>query len=98
MEKTFVVKGWVRHDPFGRIVIDECPSDQAHLVHAATDPETNKPGCRYLLEEFFDRATNAPMLDRKGTLRVYFCFEPDETAGTIEDALRDYMEDPGGNA
>jgi hypothetical protein len=99
MEKFFAVSGWVHKDWFGRIVIDECPSDELHLRHASANQETNKPGCRYLLEQFFDRGTNGAgeiadsfMMNKKGTLTVQFRFEEDESSGSIEDAVKKYAE------
>jgi hypothetical protein len=90
MEKFFALTGWVREDCFGRVVIDECPSDEAHLQSSKTDAEINKPSCRFLLEQFFTRGTD--MLGRHGLLKVSFGFEPTPGVGSIEEAVTSYLE------
>lgn len=90
----FFVEGYVREDGFGRIVIDRCPSDDEHLRSAPTDPEINKPSCRFLLEEFFTRGTAAEeMLGKKGLLRVSFDFIPETDASEITHAIQKYVEE-----
>ncbi len=63
------LRGNIRHDSFGRIIIDSCPSDSHHLRFSETDPETNRPQCRVLLEEFFDM-----VVGKHGTLELEFAF------------------------
>lgn len=94
MRKIVVVNGWVREDNFGRVVIDRCCSDDdAHLQSSVTDPETNKPGCRFLLEEFFTRGKlGAEMIGHRGTMSVTIDFEP-EIDGGIADAVQKYIEE-----
>lgn len=99
MEKFFAITGWIRKDDFGRVVIDECPSDPTHLAHSPTDPETNKPSCRYLIDELFSRertlddgVVDSRMMNRKGSLIVTVQFIEDRGAGTIEEAVQKYIE------
>ncbi len=60
----------VRRDVFGRIVLDECESDSAHLRFAEAPPGDDRPRCRQLLEELF-----ADLVGRHGTLSVDIFFE-----------------------
>jgi hypothetical protein len=92
INKFFSVKGWVRQDPFGRIVIDDCPSDETHLRHSKTNPETNKPSCRYLLEQFFDRGEDT-IIGKRGHLTVTFSFAEDTDCCSLEEAVRRYCEE-----
>ncbi len=68
-ERHVGLRGHVRHDSFGRIVIDSCPSDSHHLQFSETDPDHNRPKCRVLLEEFFDR-----VVGKYGTLELAIAF------------------------
>ncbi len=62
----------LRIDGFGRIVFDECPSDQDHLLHPlSTDEERSI--CRHTLENLIP----AHMKNRKGTWRITFTLEPE---------------------
>jgi hypothetical protein len=90
MDKIFAVAGWIREDNFGRVVIDQCPSDEEHLRSAPTDLETNKPICRHLLEEFFTRGTG--IVGKKGRLVVSFKFTEDQDPETIEESVSEYVE------
>lgn len=63
MDKFFSVTGNIRKDGFGRIVVDNCPSDPDHLCESKTDPVQNRPLCRKLVEEAFES-----FLGKKGTL------------------------------
>lgn len=67
---TVTLEGSFRSDIFGRIVADQCPSDHEHLRSAPTDPEKNKPSCRFLLEEFF-----GDVVGKRGKMTLSFVFE-----------------------
>ena len=92
MNKALVISGWVRKDPFGRIVLDECPSDHLHLVHAPTDPETGKPACRVVLDDLLTRGPLEQMIGKRGELLVTVSFEEDRPSGPIEEAIKAYAE------
>lgn len=55
--------GNIRKDHFGNIILDDCESDQDHLVNATTAPSLNKPYCRFSLNNLLDGITG-----KRGTL------------------------------
>lgn len=64
--------GNFREDGFGRVVVDTCPSDEEHLRSSKTDPATNRPQCRRLVEEVF-----AKYLGKSGRLHIEATFYED---------------------
>ena len=45
--------GHFRKDQFGRIVIDQCASDEEHLRNSVAPPGVDRAKCRVLLEDLF---------------------------------------------
>jgi hypothetical protein len=66
--KTVVHNGNVRFDHFGRIVLDDCPTDHDHLVDPKAVGE-GRPTCRKLLENSFRE-----IVGKNGTLVVTISF------------------------
>lgn len=66
---SWTAQGHIRTNHGGQIVVDSCLSDNEHLVSGLTDPETNKPVCRRVLEHAFDE-----LVGKKGTLVVSVIF------------------------
>lgn len=64
---------YLRLDHFGRLIFDQCPTDQDHLLHPlSTDGERST--CRHSLANFVP----AHMFQRKGRWRVSLTFEEDK--------------------
>ena len=47
--------GYFRKDAFGRIVVDQCPSDEEHLRSGITYAGDDRAKCRVLLEDLFEK-------------------------------------------
>jgi hypothetical protein len=77
MDKFFTGTGNIRKDHFGRIVIDNCPSDSEHLCDSKTDPVQNRPLCRKLVEEAFEG-----FLGKTGTLVLTISLK-EESVGAV---------------
>jgi hypothetical protein len=64
--RVFIFNGNVRKDDFGRIVVDTCESDGAHLRKDGPLPEgDDRWRCRNLVEQAFDH-----VVGKKGKLVV----------------------------
>lgn len=71
MEIGVKLRGRVRIDRWGQIVVDTCPSDEEHLRSSKTDPEAGKPTCRRVLEtELFEKRIGQQALDALGECEV----------------------------
>ena len=68
--RIMTLGGNIRRDHFGRFVVDNCPSDEEHLRSSQTNPETNKPICRNLVEEAFSHLEG-----KTGTLKITLVFD-----------------------
>jgi hypothetical protein len=64
---------YLRHDSFGRVVIDICPSDQEHLQNPSI-LSYERSMCRFLLEDLVP----ADLLGKKGTWTITVDFEEEE--------------------
>ena len=70
---THTFQGNVRRDPFGRIVVDECPSDKAHLRDSVALPGDDRARCRRLVESVLEEH-----IGQKGKLSISVVFQPEE--------------------
>jgi hypothetical protein len=44
--------GYIRKDKFGRIILDECPSDEHHLKYAQAKEGDDRACCRIVLDDW----------------------------------------------
>jgi hypothetical protein len=49
------LQGHIRKDYFGRIVVDQCISDEEHLKNGITYEGEDRVGCRVILDDLFER-------------------------------------------
>jgi hypothetical protein len=74
---TYTFHGNIRRDPFGRVVVDTCPSDGDHLRDSRAIPPDDRARCRTLVENVFQEH-----IDKRGKLLVTVSFEPEEDGPT----------------
>ncbi len=70
--KTYPSRNF-RRDHFGRVVVDTCSSDHAHLTAPAVEGK-ERPGCRELIDTLFEQFAG-----KRGTMTVSIRFSPEET-------------------
>lgn len=66
-------KGFVRRDPYGRVYIDRCATDEEHLLRPLLPGQERRDTCRFYLDELVPVAFDGDQVYIEIDIRITPC-------------------------